>query len=275
MGILTGKVALVTGTTAPNGIGRAISKRLAKDGATVIVSDTGGILTTEAGDLHRADLLKGLVQDIEENGGTARAVELDVTSADDIARAMEDAQESLGRLDILINNAGTISGVGPFLNTTPDQWQTSFAVNMLGPVMLAQAAIPLMRTQDGGRIINIGSTGSLGAHAGFGAYTTMKHGMVGLTKTIAAEFGPDGILCNLVCPGFIATDMHEAANTRIAAETGTSIEETRLRRYADVSLRRAGQPEEVANMVAFLAGPEGSYITGTTLAVAGGVPLGL
>lgn len=274
MSLLTGKVALVTGTAAPNGIGRAIAKRLARDGATVIVSDTGGVLTTEAGDLDRADLLKGLVQDIEENGG-ARAIELDVTSADDIARAMDYAQESLGRLDILINNAGTISGVGPFLNTTPDQWRTSFAVNMLGPVMLAQAAIPLMRAQDGGRIINIGSTGSLGAHAGFGAYTTMKHGMVGLTKTIAAEFGPDGILCNLVCPGFIATDMHEAANTRIASETGTSVEETRARRYADVSLRRAGAPDEVANMVAFLAGPEGSYITGTTLAVAGGVPLGL
>ncbi|MEM9845678.1 MAG: SDR family NAD(P)-dependent oxidoreductase [Pseudomonadota bacterium] len=275
MGTLTGKVALVTGTAAPNGIGRAIAKRLARDGATVIVSDTGGILTTEAGDLHRADLLNALVQDIEENGGAARAIELDVTSADDIARAMDYVQENLGRLDILINNAGTISGVGPFLNTTPDQWRTSFAVNMLGPVMLAQAAIPLMRAQDGGRIINIGSTGSLGAHAGFGAYTTMKHGMVGLTKTIAAEFGPDGILCNLVCPGFIATDMHEAANTRIASETGTSVEETRARRYADVSLRRAGQPDEVANMVAFLAGPEGSYITGTTLAVAGGVPLGL
>lgn len=275
MGDLTGKVALVTGTAAPNGIGRAICHRLAEDGATVVVSDTGGTLETATGAVARRDLLTGLVQEIKARGGAALAVTLDVTSDEDIARAMDIVQDRRGRLDILVNNAGSISGVGPFLATTPDQWRTSFAVNMLGPVMLAQAAIPLMRAQGGGRIINIGSTGSLGAGAGFGAYTVMKHGMVGLTKTIAAEFGPDGILCNLVCPGYIATDMHEAANTRIARETGTTLDETRARRYAEVALRRAGTPAEVAHLVAFLAGPEGSYVTGTTLAVAGGVPLGL
>lgn len=275
MSSLKGKVALVTGTAAPNGIGRAISRRLAADGATVIVSDIGGTLETQNGGVRRSELLNELVQNIEAGGGTALAAELDVTSSEDVARTIQTAQSSFGGLDILVNNAGSITGVGPFLNTTPEQWQSSFAVNMLGPVMMAQAAIPLMRSKGGGRIINIGSTGSLGAHAGFGAYTTMKHGMVGLTKTIAAEFGPDEILCNLVCPGFIATDMHEAANTRIAGETGTTLEDTRARRYADVALRRAGQPDEVANLVAFLAGPEGTYITGTTLAVAGGVPLGL
>ncbi|MEM6376457.1 MAG: SDR family NAD(P)-dependent oxidoreductase [Pseudomonadota bacterium] len=275
MGCLTGKAALVTGTAAPNGIGRAISVRLAQEGATVFVSDVSGELTTKDGALSRADLLSGLVQDIEAAGGQACALTLDVTSEKDISKAFESIEKQTRRLDILVNNAGSITGVGPFLDTTAQQWQASFAVNMLGPVLLSQAAIPLMQRQGGGRIINIGSTGSLGAHAGFGAYTTMKHGLVGLTKTIAAEFGPDEILCNLVCPGFIATDMHEAANTRIAGETGTTLEETRARRYAEVALRRAGQPDEVANMVAFLAGPEGSYITGTTLAVAGGVPLGL
>ncbi|MEM9912201.1 MAG: SDR family oxidoreductase [Pseudomonadota bacterium] len=275
MGHLTGQVALVTGTAAPNGIGRAIAMRLAKEGATVVATDMSGDLDGKEGAVPRSDLLSGLVQNIQDEGGSAKALSLDVTSEDSIAHSFETIQTKLGRLDILVNNAGSITGVGPFLNTTADQWRGSFAVNMLGPVMMTQAAIPIMQSQSGGRIINIGSTGSLGAHAGFGAYTTMKHGMVGLTKTVAAEFGPEGILCNLVCPGFIATDMHEAANTRIAGETGRTVEDTRARRYADVALRRAGQPEEVANLVAFLAGPEGSYITGTTLAVAGGVPLGI
>ncbi|MEM7076883.1 MAG: SDR family NAD(P)-dependent oxidoreductase [Pseudomonadota bacterium] len=275
MNELTGKVALVTGAAAPNGIGRAIAMQLARDGATVVVSDQDGLLQTETGGKDRADLLAGLVRDIEAAGRTAMSLALDVTDAHSIARAIDAIQAAYARLDILVNNAGSITGVGPFLSTTPDQWRASFAVNLLGPVMLAQAAIPMMRAQGGGRIINIGSTGSLGAHAGFGAYTVMKHGMVGLTNVMAAEFGPDGILCNTVCPGYTATDMHEAANRRIAEETGTSIEETRTRRYADVALRRAGQPDEVAQAVAYLAGPRADYVTGIVLPVAGGVPRGL
>ncbi len=151
----------------------------------------------------------------------------------------------------------------------------SYRVNVQGPMLLAQAVIPHMKTNGGGRIINIGSTGSLGAEPGFGAYTAMKHALVGLTKTLAAEFGPDGILCNTVCPGFIATDMHEAANARLANEAGESLEATRKRRYANVALRSAGMPEDVADAVAYLAGPTGRYVTGISLPVAGGVPMGI
>jgi NAD(P)-dependent dehydrogenase (short-subunit alcohol dehydrogenase family) len=142
-------------------------------------------------------------------------------------------------------------------------------------MMLSQAVIPEMRKLGGGRIINIGSTGSLGAEAGFGAYTAMKHGLVGLTKTLAAEFGPDGILCNTVCPGFIATDMHEAANTRLSQKQGMSVADIKQQRYANVALRDAGLPQDVANAVAFLAGPEAQYVTGINLPVTGGVPFGI
>ena len=103
----------------------------------------------------------------------------------------------------------------------------------------------------------------------------MKHGLVGLSKTIAAEFGTDGIRCNLVCPGFIMTDMHAAANERLAAEQGLSLADIKAKRYQTVALRDAGEPSDVAAAVAYLAGPEAAYVTGVALPVAGGVPFGL
>ena len=197
------------------------------------------------------------------------------TDPADVAHCIAETRAAFGRIDILVNNAGSLAGSDNFLSTTPDQWEASFRVNILGPMMLARAAIPEMRKSGGGRIINIGSTGSLGAEPGFGAYTAMKHGLVGLTKTLAAEFGPDGILCNTVCPGYIATDMHTAANDRLAAEHGLSVEEIKAQRYANVALRSAGTPEDVADAVAYLAGPQAAYVTGINLPVTGGVPPGI
>lgn len=275
MGTLNGKVALVTGASAPKGIGRAIAQRLAKEGADVVITDINGTFKQQDIEVTRADLLESLVQDIVSQGGSAIALTLDVTSARDIAAMMEHVLTKFGRLDILVNSAGSLSGSDNFLSTSPAQWTSSFEVNLLGPMMLSQAVIPEMRKLGGGRIINIGSTGSLGAEPGFGAYTAMKHGLVGLMKTLAAEFGPDGILCNTVCPGFIATDMHEAANTRLSQEQGKSVAEIKQSRYSNVALRDAGLPEDVANAVAYLAGPDAQYVTGINLPVTGGVPFGI
>ncbi len=284
---ILGKIALVTGASAPNGIGRAIALRLAAEGAAVVVTDVAGSFTTEftteftpeftpeTGAASRAELLADLVESIEVQGGTALALTLDVTSENEIEAAISATLERFGGLDILVNNAGSLAGSDSFLATTAAEWQLSFGVNLLGPMMLSQAVIPTMQARGGGRIINIGSTGSLGAEPGFGAYTAMKHGLVGLTKTLAAEFGPDGILCNTVCPGYIATDMHMAANERLSAEQGVSVAETKARRYANVALRNAGLPEDVANAVAYLAGPQANYVTGINLPVTGGVPYGI
>lgn len=272
---LSGKVAFITGASAPQGIGRAIALRLADDGAAVVVTDIDGFVDIEGERMRRGDLLNGLVETIEASDGKAAAMKLDVTNADDIREAVGKTLSIFGRLDILVNNAGSLSGSDRFLATTPDQWTLSFEINILGPMMLSQAVVPEMLKAGGGRIINIGSTGSLGAEPGFGAYTTMKHGLVGLTKTLAAEFGPEGILCNTVCPGYIATDMHAAANVRLAQELGVSVAEIKRRRYADVALRDAGLPKDVANAVAYLAGPEANYVTGINLPVTGGVPAGI
>ena len=268
---LSGRVALVTGASAPHGIGRAIALHLSQAGAKVVVTDR----PDEDGTHVRQDLLRNLVGDITTNGGIAAHAVMDVTCAGDITGVVDEMSARLGTLNILVNNAGSLAGTGDFMGTSPDQWQQSFEVNVLGPMCLCQAVIPGMQAAGGGRIINIGSTGSLGAEAGFGAYTAMKHALVGMTKTLAAEFGADSILCNTVCPGFIDTDMHAAANQRLAAEVDITLEQMKATRYANVALRRAGAPEDVARVVTFLAGPGGDYITGVSLPVSGGTPVGL
>jgi len=272
---LEGKVALITGASAPHGIGRAIAMRLAQDGAAVVVTDIDGTMDVDGKVMQRHDLLEETVSEIVGAGGAAFSLILDVTDADNVKKTIEQAVSKFGRLDIVVNNAGSLAGSDSFLSTTPDQWKSSFDVNLLGPMMVSQAAIPHMRDIGGGRIINIGSTGSLGAEPGFGAYTTMKHGLVGFSKTLAAEFGPDGILCNTVCPGYIATDMHTAANIRLAAERGITVEQIKKERYSNVAVRDAGLPEDVANAVSYLAGPQANYVTGMNLPVTGGVPFGI
>ena len=275
MGILSGKTAIVTGASAPQGIGRGIALRLAMDGADIVAADVDGTVEVQGEPRSRANLLAGLVAEINQGQSRAIAVRLDVTREEDVKACIIQTNSAFARIDILVNNAGSLAGSDNFLSTTPNQWEYSFRVNMLGPMMMAQAVIPEMRKIGGGRIINIGSTGSLGAEPGFGAYTAMKHGLVGLTKTLAAEFGVDGILCNTVCPGYIATDMHTAANVRLAAESGASLDEIKTQRYANVALRDAGLPNDVANAVAYLAGPQANYVTGINLPVTGGVPVGI
>jgi 3-oxoacyl-[acyl-carrier protein] reductase len=271
MGDLSGQVAIVTGASAPRGIGRAIAARLASDGAVVVITDMAG--TGAGGD--RLALLNEAVAVITQAKGQAIARAVDVTVEADIEACVRETVRQFGRVDILVNNAGSLAGSADFLTTKPEDWTASFRVNLLGPMMFTQAVLPEMRRNGGGAIINIGSTASLGAEPGFGAYTAMKHGLIGLTKTIAAEFGPEGIRCNAVCPGYIATDMHEAANHRLADEAAIPVAEMKARRYRGVALRSAGEPEDVADAVAYLAGPQARYVTGAVLPVTGGVPPGI
>ena len=275
MNELKGKIAIITGTSAPTGIGRAITLRLAEAGAVVVVTDVKGDLTVNGVTYDKLDLLEDLVETLRVKGLQARAKIVDVTKQNDIKSCINDTLDSHDHIDILVNNAGSLIGADNFLNTTPTQWESSFRVNLLGPMMFSKAVIPHMIRNKQGSIINIGSTGSLGAEAGFGAYTTMKHGLIGMTKTIAAEFGKDGIRCNAVCPGYIMTDMHAQANKRLAEENDISVEEMMNRRYQNVALRNAGDPKDVADAVVYLAGPRSAYITGVALPVAGGVPFGI
>lgn len=275
MGELAGQVALVTGAAAPNGIGRACALALAAEGAAVAVTDIGGTMQVDGAAVARSVLLDQTVMDIEHSGGRAMALTLDVTQAADIQICVTRMEQAFGRIDILVNNAGSLAGSADFMQTTPEQWTTSFQVNLLGPMMTIQAVLPQMQAHGSGAIINIGSTGSLGAEPGFGAYTAMKHGLIGLTKTIAAELGVDGIRCNAVCPGYINTDMHMAANTRLAAQAGLAIVDIKRERYGGVAMRKAGDPADVADAVVYLAGPRARYVTGIALPVSGGTSPGI
>ena len=272
MQTLEGKTAIVTGASAPSGIGRATALELSREGARVVVTDIAG--RAADGTAEKLDLLQALAEQIRNDGGEALALEVDVTKGADVAVCMARTVEAFGGLDILVNNAASLVGTGAFIDSRPEDWTLSYEVNLLGVVLMCQAAIPLLRAR-GGSIINIGSSGSLGAEPGFGAYTTMKHGLIGLTKTIASEHGVDGIRCNAVCPGYTETDMHMAVNERLSREQGLAMEEVKAQRYAAVALRRAGRPEEVAKAIAYLAGPASGYVTGVALPVSGGVPCGI
>ncbi|MEM9138754.1 MAG: SDR family NAD(P)-dependent oxidoreductase [Pseudomonadota bacterium] len=255
---LDGKVALVTGCGSMTGIGAASARCLARDGAHVIVTDRIGA-DAEA-------VAAGIP------GAVARA--LDVTDRAQIDAAVAAAVADHGRLDILVNNAATTQGAKPFLEVTAEDWETSFAVNIKGTAACCQAAIPaLCATQ--GVIINLSSMARIGAQRAFGAYTTAKHALIGMTKTIAAEFGPQGLRAVAICPGFISTGMHEGVNQRMADEQGVTLEDIHAQRYATVALKRAGTPEEVAELIAFTASPAAAYITGVALPVTGGVQMGL
>ena len=264
MGSLRGKVAIVTG--AAGGIGSAIALALAEEGARIAACDLAS---------RRDEGLEPLVSAITEKGAEAIAMAVDVCRKADIETAAATTLDAWGGIDILVNNAGTTAGASPFLEITDADWQLSFDVNLKGPADFAQAVIPVMRRRGGGTILNIASTAGLGASASFGAYTATKHGLVGLSKTIAAEFGCDGIRCNAICPGFVRTEMHLDATRRLAAQEGIGEAEMAAHRYADVPLGRAGEPDEIARLVVFLANPGGAYITGTAIPVAGGHPVGL
>jgi len=219
--------------------------------------------------------LEQLVAGIEALGRRALAVAVDVTRADEITACVARCTEHFGGPDILVNNAGTTIGALPFAEIEPDHWDLSFAVNLKGPALFCRAVLPAMVAAGGGAIINNASTGGLGAEAGFGAYTATKHGVIGLTKTIAAEYGDRGVRCNAVCPGYVATEMHEGANQRLAGERNISVEDMKRERYAGVALRRAGTCGEIADAIAYLASPDSSYITGAAIPVSGGTPVGL
>lgn len=260
---LAGKVAIVTGVSAERGIGGAVARKLASLGADLVLAD-----------LDLTSGLQALADEIVAAGGRSLAVPVDVREVAQIEACVETAYGRFGGIDILVNNAGTTAGAKPFLEISDADWDLSYAVNLRGLAQFCRAVIPAMIRRGGGAIVNNASLAGLGAEAGFGAYSATKHGLVALTKTIAAEFG-QGIRCNVVCPGFVNTDMHRGVNERLAREAGVGVAEIARQRYLGVALGRAGDPAEIAEAIAFLAGPASAYITGAALPVAGGTSAGL
>jgi 3-oxoacyl-[acyl-carrier protein] reductase len=268
--MLNGKTAIVTGAARERGIGRACALELAGGGANVVICDL-----IPAGDEQAAAQLAKTVEDVRELGVEAIGVGTDVARPEQVAECVKRALDAFQRIDILVNNAGVAAGFGRFLETSLDSWQHAWNVNVMGIVHFCRAVIPVMLEQGGGSIVNMASLAGLGGSPCYGAYTTTKHGVVGLTKTLAAEFGRGGIRINAVCPGIIDTDMNDF-QISFFAELGHVEPEVTAKRMKQLSaLRRFADPGEVAKMVAFLGGDGASYVSGAAIPVSGGTPAGL
>jgi 3-oxoacyl-[acyl-carrier protein] reductase len=241
---LAGKVALVTGGS--RGIGAAIAKRLAAEGASVALTYSKG-----------ADAAASVVEAIEHDGGKAVAIQADAADADAVRNAVETTVETFGRLDVLVNNAGTVIPM-PVEETTLADFDRVFAVNVRGTFVATQAA--LKHIKSGGRIIMIGSClGERVFIAGMAPYSATKGAIKMFTQGLARELGARGVTVNNVQPGPIDTDLNPASGEWAAGQK------------AAVPLDRYGHTDEVAALVAFVAGPESSYINGANLTVDGGI----
>ena len=241
---LAGKVALVTGGS--RGIGAAIAKRLAAEGANVALTYSKG-----------AEAAASVVEAIEHDGGKAVAIQADAADADAVRNAVETTVETFGRLDVLVNNAGTAIAQA-VEETTVDDFDRLFAVNVRGTFVATQAA--LKHIKSGGRVIMIGSClGERVFMPGMAPYAATKGAIKMFAQGLARELGPRGVTVNNVQPGPIDTDLNPASG------------EWAVGQKAAVPLDRYGRTDEIAALVAFVAGPESSYINGANLTVDGGI----
>ena len=268
---LSGRVALVTGGS--RGLGRADALTLGRAGADVVIADIqlesdSGEEAERYGPLAQVARAQGLVyseataKEIQAMGRRAAAIKCDVTDREQVDATVSRVVEELGSVDILVNNAGTLDHLGQLPDQSPELWERDLRVNLTGAFNCAKAVWPHMQERGWGRIVNMASVaGTLG---GFGqtSYSTTKAGLLGLTRTLALEGARHGITCNAIVPGIIGTEAFNFGNPQM--------NERMVRRTA---MRRAGEPQDVANAIAFLCSDLASYITGVALNVSGGIEL--
>ncbi|WP_028927002.1 SDR family NAD(P)-dependent oxidoreductase [Pseudonocardia acaciae] len=245
MGRLPDKIAIVTG--AGRGIGRAIAEKLAAEGTTVVVADVDGDTASAT-----AAAVGGL-------GVTA-----DVTSPESVAALASRVWDRYGRIDVLVNNAGW-DKVGPFLDSDPADWDRIIKINLYGVLNVCKAVLPLMVSRGAGAVVNIGSDAGRVGSSGEAVYSATKGGVIAFTKTLAREMARHRIRVNCVCPG--------PTDTQLFAELGGDDPKLREALTRAIPFRRLAEPEDLANMVAFLASDEAGYVTGQTVSVSGGLTM--
>lgn len=241
-----GRTAVVTG--AGGGIGTAIARRLASEGAHVVVCDA--VASTAA----------STVQEIVADGGSAEAAVFDVASGAEVAAFASRVLDARGLVDVLVNNAG-INRRGPLLDLTDDDWRATMSVNLDSMYHLCRAFLPAMVDAGRGAIVNTGSQWGLHPAPGHIAYNVSKAAVIAFSQNLARDYAPAGVRVNVVCPGEILTPMVEAK----LASQGTPVSEL----AAKVPYGRLGRPEEVAALVAFLASDEAPYLTGSAVEITG------
>jgi 3-oxoacyl-[acyl-carrier protein] reductase len=245
---LSGEVALVTGSST--GIGRAAAVALAEQGRRVVVHYNAS-----------EDEAKGVVEEIEASGGEAMLVGGDVSDAGEVGRMVGEIEEGYGRVDVLVNNAGSLIERRTLSEMTEDLWDRVMDVNLKSVFLCSRAVLPIMRRQGGGRIINMTSVAARnGGGPGSVAYATAKGGVSTLTRAMAKELVSENILVNGVAPGVITTPFHDRFTPP----------EVRENLKSTIPIGREGTPEETAAVVAFLASPAADYLVGEIIEVNGG-----
>ncbi|HZK85732.1 MAG TPA: SDR family oxidoreductase [Desulfosporosinus sp.] len=238
------KIVVITG--AASGMGKEMAILFAKEGAKVIVSDIN------------FDGAKETVAQIVSKGGSATAVQTNVTKEDDIQNLIDTAVKAYGTLDILVNNAGIMDNFYPVADLTDELWERVFAINSTGPMRAIRKALPIFLQKGSGIIINIASVGGLfGSRAG-AAYTASKHALVGLTKNVGFQYATSGIRCNAIAPGGVNTNISSTMNAPSQFGMGRAMSGIN-------SNPRVGESEEIAKIALFLASDDSSFVNGTVI----------
>jgi 2-hydroxycyclohexanecarboxyl-CoA dehydrogenase len=243
---LNGKIAIVTG--AGQGIGRGIAEKLAAEGATVAVTDVNETTAKETADAI----------------GNAVGIRADVTSRESVDAMVTQVHRQFGRIDVLVNNAGW-DKASPFVDSDPADWDRVIAINLYGVLHTCKAVLPIMAAQGSGSVVNLGSDAGRVGSSGEAVYSAAKGGVIAFTKTIAREMARHGVNANAVCPG--------PTDTALFASMGGDNPKLREALTKAIPLRRLAQPADLANVVAFLASDEASYVTGQTVSVSGGLTM--
>jgi NAD(P)-dependent dehydrogenase (short-subunit alcohol dehydrogenase family) len=269
---LQDKVAIVTGAGRSDGIGAAIARRLAQDGAHVVVSD----ICAPPSDLPNAgsgrwEELAAIAAEIEKQNVRALALRVDVTDTESVQAMVDQTRNTLGRLDILVNNAGAAIGPAPVLRMAEDAWRQTLEINATGTFLCSKLALPLMIDgKRGGRVINMSSIAAKRPRPQTSAYAASKAAVVALTGSLAQEVAEFGITVNAVLPGDVDTALKQWGLQLEAWVTQQSYDETVDAAVAKVPLGRFAMPKDVADLVAFLASDEAAFITGQAYNLTGG-----
>ncbi len=273
-GRFAGKTAVVTGSGRRAGLGEAIARRLADEGCAVVISDIGASrdAATPGAMIGATAEMEAIAADIRAAGGQASTCVCDVRDFAAAQALAKHAIDTHGSLDIWVNNAGIGYIMKPLLEVTPDDWRAVIDVNLTGSFFGLRAAAEVMVAQGrGGRIVNIASQAAKSGFPHAQAYTSSKHGLVGLVRSAAIELGPHAITVNNVCPNHVTTGLGAWQNEYFAKVVGAASVEDYLKAMADrIPLKRPGLPEDTAKAVAFLCSDEAAYITAESMNVSGG-----